>query len=718
MTRRSTGFALAIGMLLQSAVAIAAEGDPWRWWSPAARPAQQALERGLLESPDPVRLRAMHDLVCEEPHPACTEADQRMIEKLSLAFAELGLQVEVQDLWVYIAEPVSAAVDVVSWRGRGETDEKISLPLQEVPVAGDPQSAHAELGIGWNAYSGSGDVTAGVVYANYGTREDFDLLAARGVAVRGKIVMARYGRSFRGFKVRFAEAAGAAGVILYTDPEDSGYRRGLPYPDGGWSNGSSIQRGSIKTLPYPGDPLTPGAAAEKSAPRTDPKTLALPKIPVQPMGWDAANQILSRMSGTPAPSAWQGALPHHYRIEGGDELQVRLQVHQPRRLKPTANVLGSIEGAVTPEEKVILGCHFDAWTFGSGDPHAGTILLYECARAFAELADAGVRPARTIVFANWGAEEFGIIGSTEYCEAYAHELREHAVAYINLDMAAMGMDFRASAAPILRSVIEGAYASAVQSAADKPLEFGDLGGGSDHVGFYCHLGIPSCGLGARGAQGVSYHTNYETLPWYRQVVGEDYASAVQLTRIVSILTARLAFAEVLPFDTVAYTSELRRHLAKLGAAVESPPGAVDAAEVGSLGQARRRLDARIAQLEQEARTMHARLHAAIESGKLSAQARAAVNRELRTMERCWLVEEGLPQRPWYRSLYAATDPYSGYAAWTLPALRLAVEQQGGVGLELDRITTVVDRLCAKVTTIDAVLDGVLDDDKGDGADKK
>ncbi|MEM7164768.1 MAG: M28 family peptidase, partial [Planctomycetota bacterium] len=480
--------------------AVEGAAAAWRWWQPAARASQQAYEARLSQTPRADRLRALHDAVCAEPHPAGTDSDQRMIEKLALTFAELGLQVEVQELRVYIPESVSAAVTVQRWAGQQDA-KPIELALQERPVTGDTQTAHPQLGIGWNAYSASGDVTAEVVYANYGTKSDFDELAKLGIDVRGKIVIARYGRSFRGFKARFAEAAGAVGLLLYTDPADSGYRRGQPYPVGGWCNATSIQRGSIKTLPYPGDPLTPFAVALDSAPRVDPKILALPKIPVQPLGWGAANEILSRMQGTPAPAAWQGALPHHYRIVGGDALRVRMQVDQPRRLKQTANVIGKIEGSQFPDEVVILGCHFDAWTFGAGDPHAGTILLYECARAFAEAAEAGMRPARTILFANWGAEEFGIIGSTEYCEANAFELRENAVAYINLDMAAMGLDFRASAAPLLKSVISDAAAAVEHPSGQSVLEqwrgdaatprFGNLGGGSDHVGFYCHLGIPS-----------------------------------------------------------------------------------------------------------------------------------------------------------------------------------------------------------------------------------
>ncbi|HEX2164024.1 MAG TPA: M28 family peptidase, partial [Thermoanaerobaculia bacterium] len=531
-------------------------------FAPGRRAGQLADEAALRAAVDPARLSAWHDLLSSRPHVAGSPGDREVIDALAREMAAMGLEVEVQELDLYLPRPVRAELTVVS-------PERVPLELQEAAFPGDPWSDHPELDYGWNAYSGSGEVEAGVVYANFGTKEDFARLAALGVEVAGKIVVARYGGNFRGYKARFAEEAGAVGLVIYGDPEDGGYVRGRMWPEGGWANGTAIQRGSVLTLPYPGDPLTPfvpalatddaaggGAAVE----RLDPDAVDFPGIPVQPVGWAAAAEILSRMTGPAVPEEWQGALPFNYRLTGGDELRVRLRVEQERRLVRTANVVGTLVGERFPEQKVIVGCHHDAWSFGAGDPNAGSILVLEAARAFAQAAREGRRPDRSIVFAHWAAEEFGILGSVEWVEAHAADLAENAVAYVNLDMAAMGPRFRASATPSLAELVIAASREAAQAGAPETTVFaawagdegeprlGALGGGSDHVGFYGHLGVPSISLGAGGSPGVSYHTNYEDLAWYRRVVGDDYESARMLTEVVVTAAARLAEADLAPLD--------------------------------------------------------------------------------------------------------------------------------------------------------------------------
>ncbi len=668
-------------------------------------------ERALNEIPSAASLRAWHDLFGSEPHVAGTPGDLRNIDRLAEAFESMGLQTERHEFLAWMGRPVDAAVEIVS-------PIVLNLPVMEEPLAEDPDTAHEDLSIGWNAYSASGDVTAPVVYANYGTHEDFQTLRERDVEVKDRIVIARYGGNFRGFKALFAEAAGAVGLIIYTDPDDSGYRKGIPYPEGGYANATSIQRGSIATLDWPGDPLTPLVAADDDAPRADPEDLDLPRIPVQPVGWGAAAEILSRMTGPAVPAGWQGGLPFAYRLTGGPDLRVRLAVRQEHSLRRSANVIAVLPGSTHPEQKIVIGCHHDAWGFGAADPLAGTIVLYECARSFATLARQGHVPKRSIVFAAWGAEEHGMIGSVEWCEAHRDDLLANAVAYVNLDMAAMGPNFSASSAPVLKRLIASVARSVPQArgsanqtvydawAGDRGADgdhdghdvmetFGDLGGGSDHIGFYCHLGIPSCGLSAHGSKGVSYHSNYDTLAWYRKVVGEDYAPALMLTRITNLITARLADAPLLPLDLGRYAPDLRVHLKTLRTRADTL--GVDA----DLAALQRAVD----EFEAIAQAVQQRLDQAIAGGRVGAEALQRINRMLVSAERCWLYEPGLPGRPWFRNLYAATDPNSGYAAWMLPGLRHFIEQRDPAGLaEAQRLCVAsLGSLSRLMETMDAQL---------------
>jgi N-acetylated-alpha-linked acidic dipeptidase len=662
----------------------------------AAEPPAADLELGLLSVPDTDQLRQWHDQLASRPHVAGTAGDEAVIAAILDAFGQMGLdEVSRHDFHAWLPSPVSGKVEIVSPVSR-------DLPVREGVLPEDPDSGHDELTIGWNAYSATGDVVGEVVYANYGTRDDFARLRDLGIEVAGRVVIARYGRNFRGFKARFAEQAGAAGLIIYTDPEDSGYRKGIPYPEGGYANDDSIQRGSIKTLPYPGDPLTPFQPADRDATRRDPDQVGLPEIPVQPIGWGAASEILSRMRGPAVPSGWQGGLPFAYRLTGGPSLRVRVAVEQQATLRKTANVIGVLKGATDPTRVVVVGCHHDAWGFGAADPTSGTIVLMEVARSFAEMAAAGLRPARTIIFAAWGAEEPGIIGSVEWCETHADRLRADAVAYINLDMAAMGPRFSASAAPSLKRVIVDA-ARIVPQAGGTPGEtvydrwssggitdglppFGNLGGGSDHIGFYCHLGIPSCGLGGGGSPGTSYHSNYDTLTWYRQVVGDDYESALMLTRLTDVLVARLSNAAWLPFDPAQYAADLRRHLADLRTRAEAIGATADLAG----------LERAIDDLDTVATALRTGLNR--HAGRLDADTTAALNAELIAVEREWLDETGLPERPWFRNLYAGSDPDCGYAAWMLPGLRYSVEKGDPTGLAaaeqryVEAVVAVTDRL--------------------------
>jgi N-acetylated-alpha-linked acidic dipeptidase len=669
---------MRMNLLVAAALAFLQPAQPP---SPADLPAFESRRDALNAAIQPDSLRGYHTTLASEPHVAGTPGGERTVQRLRDAFSAMGLQPESWECWPLLPSPVAAELEVVS-------PERITLDLTERPVRGDPDSAGH--GFGWNAYSGSGEVTAGIVYANYGTKADFERLRELNIDATGKIIIARYGGNYRGYKAKFAQAAGAAGLIIYTDPADSGYMRGLTYPEGGFANDCCIQRGSIVTLPYIGDPLTPGIPATQDAQRLDIDDIALPRIPVQPASYAAAKEILSRMTGQAVPEGWQGGLPFTYRVEGGEDLRVRLNVQQERKVTKATNVLATITGSTYPEQMVIVGCHHDAWNNGAADPLAGTIALLECAKAFAALAK-DHPPLRTIVFATWDAEEFGIIGSSEWVEAHRDSLTKNAVAYINLDMASMGLNFGSSASPSLRTVI-------AQAAGDVPQPhdpegrtvaevwkgaFGDLGGGSDHVAFLCHAGVPSCSLGGGGSKGVSYHSAYDTLPWYWKTVGTDYASAQMVARMTAATVHRLAYAPTLPLDqsqvaadTLAKLTALEQKARDAGLMTQEAEQALAAARAAA------------AALEQAAASLQ---HAA---AGLSPS--PAADDRLLAADRAWLSDDGLPNRPWFRSRYAAPDEDSGYASWILPGVCKALSDRDSTLLtaEFQRITESLTRAAA------------------------
>ena len=631
--------------------------------------------RSVARMPDAGKLSAFHELLASEPHVAGTPGDTRTIERIAAAFRAFGsdadgrplagFEVEVQEFYPLLTRPVKGSLEIVGApvAPLGSRRGVLSLGTKEPNLAIDPATAHPDLDIAWNAWSGSGVAEARVVYVNYGRREDFALLAELGVDPRGKIALARYGGNFRGYKAKFAEAAGCVGLVIFTDPADSGFTKGKTWPDGGgWANADCIQRGSLATLPYIGDPLTPGRMATKDAERLDLATVALPRIPVQPIGYGAAQQILARMKGQASPEEWRGGLPCGYPLEDS-ELTLRLEVEQTREISRTANVIARLRGAKSPDEEVIVGAHHDAWCFGAADPLAGTICMMESARNFCELARAGIRADRTIVFCAWGAEEYGIFGSTEYVEGDAAALSQRAVAYINLDMAAMGLSPGGAVSPTLRAAITRALAAAPgprgqgtalaawsKSPAGAPA-FGDLGGGSDHVGFWCHAGIPSVSLSTGGSEGTSYHSNYDTVAWYRATVGDDYAAACLVTGMTNAMLASLAdtsTAHISATELVDDCVKQAKALAKLAADRGVGTPALDA------------------------------LAAAFEScrdaaGAADALASGAGAPDLRSLREIWCYADGIPGRPWFRNLYAATDRFTGYGTSLWPMLREAIE---------------------------------------------
>jgi len=648
---------------------------------PSAAPAAESMA---------ARLAAWHELLAAEPHMAGTPGDAKVIESIASSFRDLGLEVEVHPFWAYLPRPREPIVEIVATpadmplaepTAPGARRGVMRLAVREENLAIDPQLAHAGLTFAWNAYSGQGDATGEVVFVNYGTRADFARLREQGIDLRGKVCLARYGGNFRGFKVKFAEQAGAIAMVIFTDPADSGPAKGATWPDGGWANASCIQRGSINTLPYSGDPLTPGREATEHAERLDPAAVGLPSIPVQPIGWGAAREIVRRMRGAPLfDPSWATGFEGPTLLTGGPDLRVRVAVAHEPAVVQSANVIARLPGRVADGGLVVVGCHHDAWGFGAADPLAGTIVLMEAARECAMEAKAGRGPARETLFCAWGAEEFGIVGSTEWVERERAMLEQRCVGYINLDMAAMGVNFGASASPSLRGIVQDAakrVPSAVDparslfdlGAKDGALALGDLGGGSDHQPFLCHAGVPSIGLFAGGSQGTSYHSNYDTLLWYRRTVGADYAGASMLTRMTVALVEALGTGAPEPWrECAAAASALRATSVRL-----APDASASARALAD------RFDA-----------LDRAIQANPPMDRMAAQA----------LQQCWLDPAGLPGRPWFRNVFASSDRDSGYGAWVLPGLQAALADNDPMAAEaaISQLDAVIARMMARLGT--------------------
>jgi N-acetylated-alpha-linked acidic dipeptidase len=653
----------------------------------AARAWQEQCEARLQELPTRQAFREHLRTITAEPHPTGSAAQLRVAAYLAATMERAGLQVERAEYDVYLPQLDGLVNEVEIVR-----PVRLRLQNREPPLPEDPYTGHPDLLPGWNAYAGSGDVTAHVVYANYGRKEDFEELDRLGVPVSGSIVLARYGGNFRGYKVRFAEERGAAGVIMFNDP---GTDRLVPYPDGPGMTPWTIQRGSVLTLSWTGDPLTPFEPALPldgggSVRRLDPDDVDFPGIPVLPIGYGPAREILSRMTGAAAPDAWRSGIDVTHRITGGDELAVRVHVQQRRDFTRAVNVIGTVAGAELPDEWVILGSHYDPWSFGAHDPNGGTAMLLVLAETLGTLAREGCRPRRSIVIAHWDAEEYGIIGSTEWVEHHRDALTRNAVAYINADGAVTGADFSASASPTLKRPIMEAARAVRYPAGGTVYEhwlrgeraepgIGNLGGGSDHVGFYTHVGVPAAGLSFGGSNGI-YHSNYDTFRFFEQFSDTSFEHGAALARVDGILALRLANADIVPYDVARYGTDLQEHVTSLerlgvdrGVAVQLD--ALRAAAQSLTETAHAYETARDAWLDDDGQAPPDDRAAPARRAAL-----AGINARLIALEKAFIDTRGLQGRPWSRSLYASPDPFSGYASWMLPGIRYEIETRNAAGV--------------------------------------
>ncbi|MBI3667748.1 MAG: M28 family metallopeptidase [Acidobacteria bacterium] len=661
--------------LLQQVVAVgilAAAGGP-------AGP-EPGWEEKLRRIPQPERVREYLRFMSEEPHHAGSAGGRRVADYILKKYREWGLEAQIEEFETLLPTPVERSLELME-------PEKFTAGLKEPAIAEDKDSSDEGQLPTFNAYSPDGDVAAQVVYVNFGMPEDYDRLEKMGVDVKGKIVPVRYGGGWRGIKPKMAHEHGAIGCLIYSDPREDGYYRGDTYPRGPFRPAQGVQRGSTLDMPlYSGDPLTPGWASEKGAQRLDrAEAKSLPKVPVLPISYADAQPILRNLAGPVAPEEWRGALPVTYHV-GPGPAKVRLKVSFDWQIRPLYDVVARIRGAEFPDEWVIYGNHHDAWVNGADDPLSGNASLMETARALAELQKQGWKPKRTILLANWDAEEWGLIGSSEWGEKHAEELQEKAVVYVNSDSNARGI-LGASGSHTLERLLndvardipdpesglslwEKMRADRLESAKTEEekkkitdradLRIGPLGAGSDYVVFVSHLGVASLNLGFSGKQGGGvYHSIYDTYAWYSRFADPDFVYGRALSLVTGTLLLRLADSPLLPFEFTNLADTLNLYVDELE---KLKPQDVD---LVSLRPA-------LAEMKKAAEGFEA---ARKDAPALSPARLAEVNAVLYHTERAMLSPQGLPGRDWYRHRFYAPGLHTGYSAKTLPGVREAIEQK-------------------------------------------
>jgi len=673
-TRAVLFFAVVVGM----GVALAAQGPRLRGFTPAAAERQLRLEEQFKAIPSPEEARKHHRFFTAAPHPAGSQRNNELAEHIAALWRQQGWEeVKVHRYDVLQSVPRQVELEVVA-------PIRYRASLREDPYDHEPDTRHPDISPGYLSLSASGEVTAPVVYAYSGNPEDYDLLRRYGIVVRGKIVLVRYSSpySYRGFKALTAQRMGAAGLLIYSDPAEDGYKRGMVYPDGPWGPESHIQRGAI-TYDFfvAGDPLTPGWAALPDARRIPiEEAVSVPRILALPLSWRDAKPLLENLGGPVAPKRWQGGLPITYRL-GGQALQARMKVDLDTRPMPNFVVEAHLRGSDFPDEWVVLGNHRDAWEFGGVDPSSGTASLVELTRALGELKKQGFRPRRTIVVCSWDGEEVALTGSTEWGEHFAEEIKRKAVAYLNVDSSTSGPEFNPAAVPSLAEMIvevsrmleapsgkllyEEWQAHAARTrkkprVADAELVNTRIGSGSDHTVFLSHLGVSSILLEFDGPYGV-YHSIYDNHDWMSRFGDPGFRYHALMSRLWGVLALRLANADLLPFDFASYARSVRGFVHELERA-SSLRGKLDL----------RSLHLALSELEVAGHELNASREAALASGHWDVPMSAAINPAALQFERNWLHPEGIPGRPWFKHLlYAARYTY---AHLELPGLTEAVER--------------------------------------------
>jgi N-acetylated-alpha-linked acidic dipeptidase len=638
-------------------------------YSPAAARTERDLETSATARPDSASARRHSRALSKESHIAGTPAQEHTRDYVINAMKSWGLQTEVRSYDVWMPH----TTEIRLWRVAPDT---LSLDLAEGPMPGDSTSGPAFEKIIANGYSGTGDVSAPVVYVNYGLIEDYRQLDSMGVSVKGKIAIARYGHSYRGIKAREAEKRGAVALIIYSDPADDGYVRGDVYPEGPMRTETGVQRGSV--MNDNGDPSTPGYPSHPGAKRIPLSEMQVPHIPVMPASYKNAAALLRGVRGAKIPQTWQGGLPFRYHV-GPGPVAARVIVRSDTATNPIKHIFdtfGIVRGSEFPDEIVIIGGHRDAWGPGAGDNVSGVVSILEAARAVAAEVKKGWRPKRTLLFATWDAEEWGLLGSTEFVEDDSLRLARGAVAYFNQDGAADGPRFGAGGSPSLRPTLRdvarevpdpsgagsiySVWRKAEQVADSLEPEMGDPGGGSDFAGFYNHLGIPIEDWGYHGPGG-SYHSQFDSYHWMATFGDPTYAYHAASGRVATAMVLRLANAEILPYDYVEFARDMRIHLATTQKNAAAKHLTLDPSA----------LSASIDGLEHAATVFAATRDSALAKGSPSKAMSARTNASLMLVERALTRPQGLKTRPWFRNLIYAADEDNGYSNMVFPSINEA-----------------------------------------------
>lgn len=678
-----------------------------------------------------------------KPHHLGSEAGKEVAFKLNDLFKSYGWNSQIETFYVLFPTPVERKLELLS-------PVKFSATLKEPAVPGDATSGQQGQLPTYNVWGADGDVTAPLVFVNYGLPADYKELASRGIDVKGKIVIAKYGNSWRGIKPKVAYEHGAVGCIIYSDPIDDGYYQGDAYPEGPFKNEHTVQRGSVMDMViYPGDPLTPGYASVKNAKRlTREEAVTILKIPVLPISYHDAKPLLEALDGPVAPALWRGALPFTYRIGGGDKTKVHLKIKQNWDIVPAYNVVAKIKGSEYPDEWVIRGNHHDAWVNGASDPVSGLASLLEEAKAIGELVKQGYKPKRTLIYTAWDGEEQSLLGSTEWVEQHAKELSEKAVAYINTDNNSSGF-FSAGGSHALSDLVTGITKTvkdpitqatifdrkrasevikANGTAKKKTLlespdyNLGALGTGSDYSAFLQHLGIPSLNFGFSGeSTGGEYHSIYDSYDNYIRFKDPGFNYGLALSQAAGRAVLRLADAEKLPFNFTGlytaiqnYTDEVVGSAKNLQQETGLQHQLVDSDIYKLAADPKEPFQAKEKQVEVPAFEFKPLTDALLGFKKEAAalqlrqeqftgdqKAIRQNNQKLYQAEKTLLLENGLPRRPWYKHSIYAPGFYTGYGVKTLPGIREGIEEghYDEAKQELVKLTAAINNLTHYLTTI-------------------
>ena len=701
---------------------VAADEPPLFGYSAESSRAERQWEEKLRAIPSPDNLRAYMQKLSARPHHVGSPADKDNADWIAAKFKEFGLDTHIEQFDVLFPTPKERLVELV------EGGPKFVAKLKEPALPQDPTSNQQDEQLPtYNAYSIDGDVTAPLVYVNYGIPEDYEQLERMGISVQGKIVIARYFHSWRGIKPKVAAEHGAIGCLIYSDPHEDGFVKGETFPAGAYRPPDGVQRGSVADMPYyPGDPLTPNVGATKDAKRLkieDAPTIT--KIPVLPISYADAQPLLAALTGRVAPEGWRGGLGITYHV-GPGAAKVHLKVKSNWDIKPIYDVIGKIPGSVFPDEWVIRGNHHDGWVNGAEDPISGQVAILEEARAFGELVKSGWKPKRTIIYCAWDGEEPGLLGSTEFAEQHYDELRAHAVAYINSDgngRGYLGIEGSHTLEKFSNDIAREISDPETKLTAWKRLQLREisnaktpeqreeirkradlripaLGSGSDYTAFLQHDGVAALNIGFGGEDdGGIYHSIYDDFYWYTHFSDTEFVYERALSQTGGTAVMRLADADLLPFefedfaDTVqTYLKELKTLSQKMQDDIRERNKEIEEGVFKATDDPRRPLvppsveavpphlnfapfeNAVDALTRSAAEYRKALEHANANAGSALASASLAeVNKLLIESERKLTTAEGLSNRPWFKHQLYAPGFYTGYGVKTVPAVREAIE---------------------------------------------